>query len=53
MIFWENMCPRLTGICTRVQYFELSSQNDSFQDLLFPFIYACTILNYNHHSLSV
>ncbi|KAG2392858.1 hypothetical protein C9374_009435 [Naegleria lovaniensis] len=28
----------------RVQYFELSSKTCSVQDLLFPFVYACTIL---------
>ncbi|KAG2392927.1 hypothetical protein C9374_009504 [Naegleria lovaniensis] len=28
----------------RVQYFELSSKRDSYQDLILPFIYGCSVL---------
>ncbi|KAF0980912.1 hypothetical protein FDP41_012700 [Naegleria fowleri] len=40
----SNGTNKLLHSC-RVQYFELSSKKGSFQDLIFPFAYVCTILN--------
>ncbi|KAG2392854.1 hypothetical protein C9374_009431 [Naegleria lovaniensis] len=50
-----NFLETVIGISTdkylhhhRIQYFELSTKKDSLQDLIFPFAYACTILNKPH-----